>query len=108
MLILIGTALEIISLLSLIPIINSFQDNNQNNKYFEILEVTGSSLGIGVFFTSILFCFLIFFVKALYFSLYIKFQNNVVFDYSNFLANKLYGIYLKKDYLFFKIKQFPQ
>ena len=57
MLILIGTALEIISLLSLIPIINSFQDNNQNNKYFEILEVTGSSLGIGVFLHQYYFVF---------------------------------------------------
>ena len=107
LLILIGTSLEIISLLSLIPIINLFQDIDQNNKYFEILEFASLSIGIGVFFTSILFCFLIFFIKAVYFSFYIKFQNNVVFDYSNFLANKLYEIYLKKDYLFFKNKTIP-
>ena len=83
MLILIGTALEIISLLSLIPIINSFQDNNQNNKHFEILEVTGS-FRIGVFYINIILFFNFF--RKPYFSLYIKFQNNVVFDYSNFLA----------------------
>ena len=64
MLILIGTALEIISLLSLIPIINSFQDNNQNNKYFEILEVTGSSLGNWSFFYINIILFFNFFCES--------------------------------------------
>lgn len=107
MLVLIGTALEIISLLSLIPIINSFQNQNQNDNYFEILNIISSYIGIGIFFTSILLSFSIFLIKGLYFSFYIHYQNNVVFDYSNFLANKLYEIYLKKDYLFFKSKTIP-
>ena len=107
MLVLIGTALEIISLLSLIPIINSFQNQNQNDNYFEILNIISSYIGIGIFFTSILLSFSIFLIKGLYFSFYIHYQNNVVFDYSNFLANKLYEIYLKKDYLFFKTKTIP-
>ena len=69
MLILIGTALEIISLLSLIPIINSFQDNNQNNKYFEILEVTGSS-GNWSFYINIILFFNFFCESSVFFTLH--------------------------------------
>ena len=43
MLVLIGTALEIISLLSLIPIINSFQNQNQNDNYLIYLISIGET-----------------------------------------------------------------
>lgn len=103
----IGTCLEIISLLSLIPIINSVQDWDQNNKYYELYDTIGAFFGTGMFFTVILISIILFLSKGIFQSIYIYYQNNVILSFSNFLANKLYEIYLKKDFLFFKSKSIP-
>jgi len=104
---LIGTGLEIISLLSLIPIINSVQDWDQNKKYYEIYNIIGAFFGAEIFFTVIIISIILFLIKGIYHSINIYYQNNVVFSFSNFLSNKLYEIYLKKDFLFFKSKSIP-
>lgn len=106
-LLLFGTSLEIASLFSLIPIINSFQAWNQEDIYYESLSKLSQYLGVEIFFISVLSTISIFTIKAIYFSFFTFYQNNVVFNYSNFLSNKLYKIYLKKDYLFFKTKSIP-